>query len=228
MLGLCPLIAVLGARRPGAGAWNWFVVLPLIAVLLWPVTLLALQGRRRECDRRAAIRRLCPGAGDGLRDYLGTRYWLPAGLYLTGEFLLAAPMTEWGDSAPGGARFRMIAIACWSAAVLLAWLIARRRPLISDRFDRVWFDFRSAYGLAWGLRAQRRLIERGEAEGWSARLQSNGWEWDPAASDERRAETEEQIEHALRWLLRRFVDDGWLDERLKSGESQPAAQKPGF
>jgi hypothetical protein len=29
---LCPLIAVLGARRPGVAVWNWFVLLPLLGV----------------------------------------------------------------------------------------------------------------------------------------------------------------------------------------------------
>ncbi|MEZ6148255.1 MAG: hypothetical protein R3B91_23050 [Planctomycetaceae bacterium] len=37
LLSLCPPIAVLGARRPGAAAWTWFVILPMLAVLGWPM-----------------------------------------------------------------------------------------------------------------------------------------------------------------------------------------------
>ncbi|NQV22828.1 MAG: hypothetical protein HQ518_00550, partial [Rhodopirellula sp.] len=33
---LCPGIAVLGARRPGASTWAFFVLLPLVLVLMWP------------------------------------------------------------------------------------------------------------------------------------------------------------------------------------------------
>ncbi|MCA9112443.1 MAG: hypothetical protein KDA52_20980, partial [Planctomycetaceae bacterium] len=37
LISLCPGIAVLGARRPGSAAWTWFVVLPMLAVLGWPM-----------------------------------------------------------------------------------------------------------------------------------------------------------------------------------------------
>ena len=33
---LSPLMAVLGARRPSANVWAWFVVLPMLVVLSWP------------------------------------------------------------------------------------------------------------------------------------------------------------------------------------------------
>ena len=225
ILGLCPLISVLGARRPGAGAWNWFVVLPLIAVLLWPVTLITLtQAAGGPIDVPPFLGFVLV-LGMGCGNYLWTRYWLPAGLYFAGELLLAAPITDWGSAVLGGELWRSVAIACWSVAILLAWLIARRPPQISDRFDRVWFDFRSAYGVVWELRAQRRLNERGEVEAWSARLQSSGFAREPDVSDERRAETEHRIEHALRWLLRRFVDDGWLNERLNQDQQVTGAER---
>ena len=36
VLSLVPPIAVLGAKRPGSEAWNFFVLLPLVCVLGWP------------------------------------------------------------------------------------------------------------------------------------------------------------------------------------------------
>ena len=36
ILGLCPPIAVLGAKRPGSRVWAAFVVLPLVLVFAWP------------------------------------------------------------------------------------------------------------------------------------------------------------------------------------------------
>lgn len=36
ILMLTPAVCLLGARRPGVAAWQWFVVLPLVFVLAWP------------------------------------------------------------------------------------------------------------------------------------------------------------------------------------------------
>ena len=45
VLWVCPAVAVLGARRPGSGAWGAFVMIPLVLVLEWPVTGVAVAGR---------------------------------------------------------------------------------------------------------------------------------------------------------------------------------------
>ena len=45
VLWVAPAVAVLGARRPGSGAWSGFVMVPLLLVLEWPVTGVALAAR---------------------------------------------------------------------------------------------------------------------------------------------------------------------------------------
>lgn len=217
VLGLCPLIAVLGARRPGAAAWNWFVVLPLIAVLLWPLATALL-----KTPAESARIDLPPFLGFLLAlamacgNYLGTRFWLPTALYAVGEFLLAAPVTEWENDALGSPPVRLAAFGCWAGAVAIAWLIGRRSPPVRNRFDQIWLAFRNAYGIVWAVRVLQRVNERAQQEDWAARLHSSGFAWDPDADSERRAQTEQRIEHTLRWLLRRFVDDVWLDEALRN------------
>ena len=78
VLALCPAIAVLGSRRPGTRVWNWFIQVPMLFVLGWPVLTLWLQGsdvRGLQLETPQLIAYLLVlvmGAGN----YLGTRFTL--------------------------------------------------------------------------------------------------------------------------------------------------------
>jgi hypothetical protein len=222
VLGLCPLIAVLGARRPGAAVWNWFVVTPLLAVLLWPAAVSgfhsSFDGLRIDVPPLAGFTFvLVMGCGN----YLGTRFWLAALLYGFAEFLLAAPVTAWGDTGFANSDLRWIGLWCWPLAVVLAWSTARSRVPSSTGPDRAWFDFRDAFGIVWARRLQDRVNERGASENWAARLDVQGFQWAAEASRTQRDYTAARIDHTLRWLLRRFVDDAWLNARLGPPPSDP-------
>ncbi len=79
VLALCPAIAVLGSRRPGARVWTWFIQVPLLLVLGWPVLSLWLQGSelrglQLETPQLVAyVLVLVMGTGN----YCGTRFTLP-------------------------------------------------------------------------------------------------------------------------------------------------------
>ena len=105
----------------------------------------------------------------------------------------------------------------------LLWAEFRsRQPTVAKTpFDVVWFDFRDSFGIVWGKRLQERVNEFAQRERWSAHLGQDGFQWEehePALEKlVSQAGTEARIDHTLRWLLRRFVEPVWLDERMKAG-----------
>ena len=113
------------------------------------------------------------------------------------------------------------------------------------RFDRVWFDFFDTFGIVWGRRIQDRVNFIAQKENWPLRLELDGFvanegrapaEVDPLKLDPSNTSVKQpamdqtaheefvaaRMDHTLRWLLRRFVDPGWIDERLESTRSQEA------
>jgi hypothetical protein len=159
----CAGVAVLGARRPGVGAWN-FVVAGLLAVLLLPVA--EGLGQPRLDTTRLAF--LAVTVAAGLANYLPTRF-LPAALALgAGCAVAVADLAGWPatEGVTVAGRF-LVAVAPW-----LAQACALRPPPASG-FDRAWLAFRDRYGFLWAQR-QREQFNRAAANaglavelGWS-------------------------------------------------------------
>jgi hypothetical protein len=221
ILALCPAMAVLGSRRPGVRVWTWFIQLPMLLVLGWPALSLWIQGSdvrglQIETPQLVAyLLVLVMGAGN----YLGTRFTLPSLCYAAANVLIAVSSSV---ASPVWLADRSSA-RVWSAGLMAAAIVlsGRSQPLRLEggsleggsRFDRLWLDFFDQFGVVWGRRIQDRVNYMAEKERWPARLQLHGFEW-TAPADEA---TEARIEHTFRWLLRRFVDPSWIDERLGTG-----------
>jgi hypothetical protein len=219
VLGLCPLVSILGARRPISRAWPWFVLCPLVLVLSWPALLdwqATSRGRPLELEEPAILGFflvLLMGAGN----YLGTRHGATAVLAAAALALLVAPLTVgFPQERLSRESARELATICLGAAGAFALLI-RTGGRFADRFERLWYDFRNDYGIVWAKRIQDRVNMEAEKEGWSVRLTPHGFDSEhvpePRLSP---AETEARVEHTLRWLLRRFVNDEWIETRLPS------------
>jgi hypothetical protein len=231
LVALCGPIAVLGAKRPGARVWNWFVLVPLLAVLGWPVLTVWRGGTDVrplvvEAPQLAAfVLVLLMGCGN----YVGTRYGVAAFLAAAALCLLVVPLCRAGADAPIlPDDSRLWATLCLAAAVWWAALRSRGSRSTGTGCDRLWLDFRDTFGIVWGQRIEDRINERAVQEHWAARLHARGFVWDPAADPEARAHTARRIEHTLRWLLRRFVDDEWINARLglaATGGSVPPARR---
>lgn len=210
VVSLCPAVAVLGAKRPGSRAWNYFVLLPLLLVLGMP----AIQSWNSSDNPQLHIETpWLIGHGlvivMGIGNYLGTRFTGAALLLATALVLLLASF-RFGLKADG---FRVMAAISISAAVWTA-RSAARRTLHPAGFDRVWNDFRDHFGIVWARRIQDRLNDTAKKEAWPCRLELHGFHWDEPVDPAARQKAEGQIEHALRWILRRFVDPEWIDRRL--------------
>ena len=218
VLALCPPMAVLGSRRPGTRVWTWFIQFPLLLVLGWPVLALWLQGSevrglQLETPQLVAyLLVLSMGAGN----YCGTRFTLPILCYAAACGMLVVSSSV---SCPAWLADRWWARLWATGLLVLAALLASHSgsqgSRATSRFNRLWLDFFDTFGVVWGRRIQDRVNFIAQKEQWPARLELHGFVWtDDSADSPDRAAIEARIEHTFRWLLRRFVDPSWIDERI--------------
>jgi hypothetical protein len=161
-LGLtgCAGVAVLGARRPGAGAWN-FVVVGLLAVLLLPVLNGLGQPRLEPVHRLFLLVALAVP----LLNYLPTRLW-PAVVLLGVGCGLEMAGLEQSDSPAG---MVLVSLAPWAA-----WASFRLRRNPGTDFDRLWLAYRDRYGFVWGQRMREQFNRAAHHAGWPLLLRWNG------------------------------------------------------
>ncbi len=212
IIALCPLIAVLGAQRPGVRVWNGFVLVPLVAVLGWPALTVWFSG-----DPPAPLSIETPTALGiavvavmGLGNYVLIPRWS-----LTVVFFAAAiaftllPLTMLVDLSP---VWHLAAYPCLGLAALAGWCGSRTGERHSDPLEQMWADFRDRFGLVWAARIRERVNASAEQEKWCWRLEMHGFQRIEAAETKddgvlNEADTRARTEHTLNWLLRRFVDD---------------------
>jgi hypothetical protein len=203
-------------------AWPLFVLLPLAAVLAVP-SLSALWSHGAQTPLQLEtpmllgfLLVLLMGSGN----YLGTRYTVAAVLYAAAVVLVVLPSTAIAAQSPAISENPWVPHAagtlCVAASLLSAGLSARRMQPDAPDYDRLWFDFRDAFGIVWAKRVQERVNWSAREENWSAELTFSGLLWRQTdATDEDRRQTAARLKHTFRWLLKRFVDDKWIDRRLK-------------
>lgn len=214
---LCPLIAVLGAKRPQNRGWQW-VVLSLWVVLLVPAGQ-AWASHAASTELAPMWRLLLVGlVGLGLLNYLPTRYATAAALLACGQWLLVfgVPRTpgsrEPHDSLEGVVAFGAAAIA---GELLSRVRLARTAQTPLDVATQRWLAFRNGWGAFWGLRVRNRINEAAELAGWPVRLEWGGFGWvagskDNAVEDDGVAFAEldprvaGHIEQTMDSVLRRF------------------------
>ncbi len=207
IVALCPLIAVLGAQRPGVRVWNAFVLVPLMFVLGWPALTVWFEGyppAPLQIETPTAIG-IAIVAVMGLGNYLLIPRWTASALiYGAAIAFILLPLTTFVDLGP---RWHLAAYPCLGLSALAGWLASRNRQTLPDPLDQTWVDFRDRFGLVWAARIKERVNATAEKECWSSRLEMQGFrpmEGEGALSEQ---ETRSRADHTLRWLLRRFVDE---------------------
>jgi hypothetical protein len=207
----CPIMAVLGAKRPQDRGWQW-VVATLWAVLLVPAGQ-AWASRGGVFELSGMWRIMLAGLiALGPLNYLPTRHAASALLFAGGQLLFfterlfAAPLTM--------PSHRLIGLAMMLSAAMLAARPRRWSAVVdaSDesqllRFTRRWRSFRDGWGAWWGLRILHRVNEAASLSQWPVRLEWRGFVSNIASDAAARPIDEAllaHIEQTFDSLLRRF------------------------
>jgi hypothetical protein len=187
----CASVAVLGAKSPGASAWQ-FVVGALAAVLLLPYVESAV--RDRPVDFSGVRWIFVCGLGIlSIANYILTRLAFPIILFAVGLVLnvVISDLVTRQDLAVF-ARFLGV-IAVWAAPAVAWYGFCAQVDSISPT-TRLWLDFRDRFGAIWALRVMEQFNRSAANAGSSATLTWRGLSGPDASAEYER----------LTALLKRF------------------------
>ena len=245
VLWVAPAVAVLGARRPGARAWSGFVMVPLLLVLEWPVTGVALAARLGGLARGPlleTVRLDWPELAGwlvvlllGIGNYVMTRRGGMVIAAAAGVLALLWPLT--GSVPPGAWTEGIRAVGCLVLATAM-WLASRPQwkrveeadDHVGQRLARAWDDFYQTYGLVWAVRVEARVNQDLARLEGGGRLGPSGVEFpeESLATAEQKEMAFRRAETTLRWLWKRFVDEAWVSSRLGPSAPLGAKEPPGL
>lgn len=163
-------IAVLGARRPHVGAWD-FVVLGLLAVMLLPLGEHLLLGTPAVDGLRIFF--LGATLAVGAVNYVPTAAGPAAvifGGFCAAEFLAITADFELGSTGLDVVHTGLLLIP-WLA--LAAWRLARREHL---EINRRWRAFRDCFGWFWGQRVREQFNRSAANMSLPGYMYWQGWE----------------------------------------------------
>ena len=205
----CPLMGILGAKRPQNVGWQ-LIVLTLWIVLVLPVGEMALLWHGGALDI-GPMRQwlLVILIGVGVANYMLTRFSLAGLLYGVGQAFLLLPLLSIFASV--WLYHWLVGTAFVATAALLLWFQTRSNRSRDSGWNRVWRDFRDAFGLVWSLRVMERFNATSKLAGWEAEL---SW-YRIDGLEKATPEEVREIERCIRTLLRRFVSAEWIDERMR-------------
>lgn len=194
-LTACTGVAVLGARRPGAGAWN-AVVAGLLAVLLLPIARKLFLTGEYPIDS-VWLWFLGIVVGVACLNYLGSRLRWPAGI----AFIACLMHIGYINNPPAPKDEGVIEII-GALVPWMAWLGLFRRDRTSN--DGLWLGFRDRFGAVWATRVIMQFNSAAKNSGLKVHLRMDRFHGDDqrpiSDAEEAKART------LLLSLLQRF---GW-------------------
>ena len=218
ILILCPFIAILGARRPVANVWSLFVVGPLILVLSWPLLVTWMNGSSQEPlqIQPPMLLGFVVVILMAIGNYFGTRFTLPVLMMGAAVILLVVPLTPAAPQFfPTKTAGRFWADGLLSLAAIFtvaSWKL--RASMQQQPLDRLWVGFRDCFGIVWAKRVLDRMNQVAVTKQWPVRLELHGFVWNKQVTPNESIKTRIDIEQNLRWILKRFVNQTWIDAYL--------------
>jgi hypothetical protein len=214
-LSFCPIVALLGAKRPQHLAWN-FVVFSLWAIVALPAAealFIRSVPRPEFGDARGWFLWILILLGP--INFVPTRYWLSSLLFAAGQIIALSPYLVLIRS-PLTIEPGFVGLALCVLGLVAAWIAACRPRNVASGYDRLWLDFRDGFGLFWALRVQERVNAAAKQQGWDVDLAWNGLRRrsDDAPMIDIDPNTEKSLRTTIQGLLRRFVSSDWIAERL--------------
>lgn len=215
-LAVCPTMALLGAKRPQHGVWQ-FIVATLACVLALPAVSALLVRPGSLPDVHMIVRFFLPLLVlVGWMNFAATRHGLAAAVVAGGQLLLVAgflpgvgqgELLGAGIDAAGvglvaaGAALAAVQSAVWPATCL-------ERQGLAAVTDPPLLAIRETLGAAWTLRIAERFNAVAGERGWPCRLTFFGLSVAPAAGP---GDWEADAVRCLRSLLRRFATEDWIE-----------------
>ncbi|MEQ8837667.1 MAG: hypothetical protein RID07_12745, partial [Lacipirellulaceae bacterium] len=221
----CPLMAVLGAKRPQNRGWQWIVL------SLWvTLTIPAIQSLLDDPTARLVLPGMWKGflwllIMMGLLNYLPTRHWLAALPFAIGQVFLfweyIFPVRPSSLELLGGEKLISWGYYLMAGAVGIVWLQSLTKRSVNlekgQHVERLvpqlgrWLRFRDGWGAFWTARLMARVNQTAELQKWPIRLWPSGFKAvDESADVEITEELAASVEKTLDALLWRFER---VDER---------------
>lgn len=220
-LTLCPIMSILGAKRPQHGVWQ-FIVATLAGVVALPAAsaLLVRPGSPPDVHPLQQWLMLALLLVAGV-NYAPTRRAAAASLAVVGQAVLLRRWLPFGGAWPPSAW--LDALAAWlvaGGAILAAvqsWAAPRqRRTAASEQgaegdpsaaLAGAFLALRETLGAAWSLRIVERFNLVAADRGWPCRLGLNGF---GGAEGPANSAWRSEATRTGRALLRRFVTPDWM------------------
>jgi hypothetical protein len=208
MATFTPIMALLGAKRPQDRGWQ-FIVFSLWAILALPSFEWLLFGEIKELHP-ARLWFLLILVGIGALNGIATRRWLASACYAAGQGVLIAPFLSTTVASLPDSSAPLLGLVL----IAVSFALPMRARGASEGLDRVWFDFRDAYGLVWSLRVAERMNTSAAMYAWPVQLAWQGFR--NREPDAGKVIVPQVVEESLRTLLRRFVSAEWIDARINA------------
>jgi hypothetical protein len=214
-LACCPTMALLGAKRPQHGVWQ-YIVGSLAVVLAMPALAAAVMRPGVPPDVHILGRGLLAILlAVGWMNFAGTRHGVAAALVTVGLGILARPVLPF-SGAVAGESVALEQAGCWVAAVGAAVAAAQSAFLpvraatagpLAARIERPFLALRETLGAAWALRIAERFNDLAAQRGWPCRLSFGGLD---VGGDPRDDAWHRDALRAFGALARRFATPAWL------------------